>query len=1073
MKNILVGLFYCLTSFFASIVLHAQTIPGLDITYNGTGVFIDSSYLYSTCNDHVVLPDGSIIQVNSLLYLQHADQSGYDIHFVKINPDGSINTAFNTLNPANILLMHQDQYSEMNKLVLQPDGKIIAGGGTSRPAVTTDNNPYVDEDLAVVRLLPNGNPDPSFGNNGRLIIDLGSSMDRVTDMTLTSTGNIVLTGIRTTNSVFIIRLLPDGTYDTSFDGDGIWYSTALSSIDAPEIELDNAGNIVLAVNHMFQDVYIYRLFADGSVDNSFGTNGSSTINICPIVAPGRSNMNAMRLDDDNTIYLATRFGTANKPDSASIFKINKNGFIDNSFGKQGHFTPSSGAFLAMDLTQDNKIVAAGYTAAGLPLVCMITTDGKLDTSSDYNNGLISGAVADDNIPTYLKAVTYLPDGKIVASGTYTKQNSSKSRILSVRLAKIPPKPDNCSYQSKIVGRYFSLSGLCRDHQGNIFVTDENDDRVIKYNSEGTIVQTWAGSTYNNNQHFGHPNAIACDKDDNVYVVDGEYSTIHKFTNDGKTISTWGTLGAGNGKLNAPTDICIDHTGNYLYVVDDGNGRIQKFDLNGNYILQWNSYGAGNAPLTNIYSVCADANGFVYVAGNSSNNIKKFDSEGIWIMTIGLGTQFCSDMDINPIDHSLYVAGNNVSVYNSSGTFVKTITTSANCTLSNILLKEDGSFGTVCYGINGIQFYDAGGAYTNSWYSHAPTDGKFDNLNTFTGDIAGNVYVADYFQIQKLSVQGTFIKKWGTQGTGNSQFNFITDIFIAKNNIVYVVDSVNNTIQCFDTDGNFIRKWGGKGNGNGQFTQPYKITLDLDNNVYVWDKGNCRIQKFTAEGNFLLAWNICALGNDDLEQSNDLMTDSEGNIYLALSYTGKIAKFNSSGTLISSTSLIDYSGNMNRAYEICLAGDHFYSVFPGNTNLLKFSLDGTFISSCDYMPTLYVDDFRFVYKMSVSTNGVAYLYDNSHQYIASLQLNNTPVITSAHQSTSTTNEQAACLLFPNPTTGIFTINTSEDIDHVLVFDITGTSEIHHTAQIDTRLKGLLLVKVFLKNGSVLQSKVVKL
>lgn len=1067
MKKISIGFFYCTTLFVAYITSNAQTIPGLDNTYNESGIFIDSSQIYSTFNDHVVLPDGSIVQLNTVIYQSGPDQGGFDTHFVKINPDGSINTAFKTLDPGNILLMYELQYSSMTKLLLQPDGKILAGGGTVGDEIATDGTLYKDEDIAVARLLPNGNPDPSFGTNGRLIIDLGSSMERVTDIALTSTGNIVLTGIRTTYGVFIIRLLPNGAYDTSFDGDGIWHSPPLSSIDKPEIELDNAGNIILAINHMFHDVFLYRLFPDGTIDNTFGTNGSNTINIFSPEYSDRSLMNDMILDSGNNIYLATWIGNGNIfPDSAAIFKISENGFLDNSFGNHGHFAPSDGSFGAMDFTTDNKIVAVGKTEAGLPLVCIMTTNGQLDTSPDYNNGLISGSVADGNTPAYLRAVTYLPDGKIIASGTYTKQNTSRSKILSLRLAKIPPKPDNCPYQSKIVGRYFSLSGLCKDQQGNIFATDESNDRVIKYNSDGIIIQTWAGSTHNNNQLFGNPTAIVCDKNNNVYVLDGQYNTIHKFTNDGTTISTWGTFGSGNGQLNSPSDICIDNTGNYLYVADNGNGRVQKIDLNGNYISQW---------VTDAYSICADANGFVYVARNSGNKIDQFTSDGTWTMSIQLGTYFCSDMDINPTDQSLYVAGNNVVVYNASGTFVKSISNVTNCTLSNIVLKADGSFGTACFGINGIEFYDAGGSHTTNWRSTPPADGRFNNASAFTGDIAGNIYIADeLFQIQKLSAQGAFITKWGTQGSDDSQFNNISDIFITKNNRVYVVDSGNNNIQYFDTDGNFIRKWGTKGSENGQFFQPTKITVDLNNDVYVWDAGNCRIQKFTSDGNFLLTWSICELGIEDIQYpSNNLMTDSQGNIYLALSYRGKIAKFNSSGTFISDFSLIDYSGNKNISYEICLVGDHFYTVFPGNNNLVKFSLDGTFISSCNYMPTQYVDNFRYIYRMSVSVNGTAYLYDNSDAYIASIQLNSTPVTTSTHQSTSTTDEQSNCLVFPNPSTGVFTINTSEDIDHVVVYDVNGISEVHTTSQIDTHLKGLLLVKVFLKNGGMQQSKVIKL
>ena len=44
---------------------------------------------------------------------------------------------------------------------------------------------------------------------------------------------------------------------------------------------------------------------------------------------------------------------------------------------------------------------------------------------------------------------------------------------------------------------------------------------------------------------------------------------------------------------------------------------------------------------------------------------------------------------------------------------------------------------------------------------------------------------------------------------------------------------------------FIKKWGSLGTGNGQFNQPEGITIDSSGNVYVADAFNSRIQVFAA------------------------------------------------------------------------------------------------------------------------------------------------------------------------------------------------------------------------------------
>src|SRR4029450_2472271 len=53
-----------------------------------------------------------------------------------------------------------------NAGALQPDGKIVAGGGKFTSSST--------EDLAVVRYLPNGILDPTFGTGGVVTTNVGT-----------------------------------------------------------------------------------------------------------------------------------------------------------------------------------------------------------------------------------------------------------------------------------------------------------------------------------------------------------------------------------------------------------------------------------------------------------------------------------------------------------------------------------------------------------------------------------------------------------------------------------------------------------------------------------------------------------------------------------------------------------------------------------------------------------------------------------------------------------------------------------------------------------------------------------
>src|SRR6476620_6082384 len=66
----------------------------------------------------------------------------------------------------------------------------------------------------------------------------------------------------------------------------------------------------------------------------------------------------------------------------------------------------------------------------------------------------------------------------------------------------------------------------------------------------------------------------------------------------------------------------------------------------------------------------------------------------------------------------------------------------------------------------------------------------------------------------------FLKKWGSQGTGDGQFVNPDAIAVdSSGNAIYVMDSGNNRIQEFDNNGTFVTQWGSIGTSNGQFNNP--------------------------------------------------------------------------------------------------------------------------------------------------------------------------------------------------------------------------------------------------------------
>ncbi len=144
---------------------------------------------------------------------------------------------------------------------------------------------------------------------------------------------------------------------------------------------------------------------------------------------------------------------------------------------------------------------------------------------------------------------------------------------------------------------------------------------------------------------------------------------------------------------------------------------------------------------------------------------------------------------------------------------------------------------------------------------------------------------------------SFVKKWGSNGTGPSQFERPHDIAFDSKGNIYVTDRELNNIQKFTHNGTFIKMWGSKGTGDGQFNVPYSIGIDTKDKLYVTDRENHRIEKFDGNGKF-----IAKAGNGRGSQDNQLnrpedITFSPFGIFVADTGNDRILKFNSSFILI--------------------------------------------------------------------------------------------------------------------------------------------------------------------------------
>jgi DNA-binding beta-propeller fold protein YncE len=80
----------------------------------------------------------------------------------------------------------------------------------------------------------------------------------------------------------------------------------------------------------------------------------------------------------------------------------------------------------------------------------------------------------------------------------------------------------------------------------------------------------------------------------------------------------------------------------------------------------------------------------------------------------------------------------------------------------------------------------------------------------------------------------------------------TNLTVDPDGLVYVVDTIPNRVEVFDTDGNYVRGFGEQGTAPGTFARPKGIAVDSDGHIYVADDEFNNFQIFTPEGKPLMA-----------------------------------------------------------------------------------------------------------------------------------------------------------------------------------------------------------------------------
>jgi DNA-binding beta-propeller fold protein YncE len=136
----------------------------------------------------------------------------------------------------------------------------------------------------------------------------------------------------------------------------------------------------------------------------------------------------------------------------------------------------------------------------------------------------------------------------------------------------------------------------------------------------------------------------------------------------------------------------------------------------------------------------------------------------------------------------------------------------------------------------------------------------------------------------------FLLKWGSHGTGTSQFDEPWGIAVDPDGNVWVADFQNSRVRKFSSEGDYLAGWG-YGSNAGEFKYPIGAASDSDGNIYVTDRDNYRVQKYEADTE---TWSVFASG---FGMPAGIAVAGDGQVFVVDSSDKHVEVYDSSGTYL--------------------------------------------------------------------------------------------------------------------------------------------------------------------------------
>lgn len=392
-----------------SLRLSAQVPGELDPTFDGDGIvntaFADGYDVFFALQ---LQPDGKIIGAGGTNLI---DGTATDFALVRYLTDGTLDNDFGG---DGIVTTDFGLANDLaNAMYLMPDGRILAAG-------------YSGNDWAIARYLPDGELDTTLSDDGKLLLDFDLENDQAFGIATQSDGKIVVGGFATVDGFYprfaLARFLENGDPDITFGVDGKTSVVVLGNWDQARSMIIRPDNKIVLVGYTqddasFFDMTIMQFNSNGALDVSFGTggivrtdfDGSMDFAYCSVLQP------------DGKVVIAGSTGDF-EDQNIAMARYLTNGELDSTFGIDGRVVINVDPYqeeqiFGITYEPDGRIVLAGeigtYADGYDFLVAKFLPDGTPD-STFSDDGIVITHLGDDWDLGY--GVDIQDDGKIVVGG---------------------------------------------------------------------------------------------------------------------------------------------------------------------------------------------------------------------------------------------------------------------------------------------------------------------------------------------------------------------------------------------------------------------------------------------------------------------------------------------------------------------------------------------------------------------------------------------------------------------------------------------------------------------------------